>query len=99
MLTNLMNYFTPAVYRHKPVSIATYSMGELIYLSVCLSFSMFVSLSICFNMYFRLKNIVYLWFICLCGHFFIQIFFSGAFGGIRAQAALRPFLAELGMVS
>jgi hypothetical protein len=27
-LTNLMNYFPPAAYRHKPASIATYSMGE-----------------------------------------------------------------------
>jgi NAD(P)H-dependent FMN reductase len=27
-LTNLMNYFPPAIYRHKPASIVTYSMGK-----------------------------------------------------------------------
>jgi len=27
-LTNLMNFFPPAAYKHKPVSIVTYSMGN-----------------------------------------------------------------------
>lgn len=48
-LTNLLDYFPPASFRHKPVSIASYSMGP--------------------------------------------------FGGIRAAALARPFLAELGMVT
>jgi len=47
-LTNLLDYFPPADFRHKPASIVTYSMGP--------------------------------------------------FGGIRVSAALKPFLAELGMV-
>ena len=28
-LTNLLDYFPPNVFRHKPASIVTYSMGEL----------------------------------------------------------------------
>ena len=31
-LTNLLDYFPPAIFRHKPVSIVTYSMGELVIL-------------------------------------------------------------------
>ena len=48
-LTNLLDYFPPASYRHKPASIACYSMGP--------------------------------------------------YGGMRAGALARPFLAELGLVS
>ena len=28
-LTNLLDYFPPNIFRHKPASIVTYSMGEL----------------------------------------------------------------------
>ena len=31
-LTNLLDYFPPAIFLHKPVSIVTYSMGELVIL-------------------------------------------------------------------
>ena len=48
-LTNLLDYFPPASYRHKPASIASYSMGP--------------------------------------------------YGGLRAAALARPFLAELGLLA